>query len=307
MEKVAAHVVANAVLATMQGQNALAGAAGAATGELAGMIALDMYDRPLSELSETEKQTISTLATIAAGIAGGLAGDSTSSALAGAQGGKTTVENNNLASVLAAAEANKSGAAEKWQEQQQTAIKEACSGGTPVSCEMAMAGVGTVLSGGILPKAMVISGAISAGAVGAIDYGLTGTVDPKNVIGAYWAGTLTRYTGFKSTVLINAGNGAIVNSIDGKDPFLYGTIGGLGGAIGYGIGNKVIAPMLDDVINPTWKTLHWDDIGLGISQPSRLSPVPGIVGTAGGGTAGEVFNVVADPSSPVNTKSGVAK
>ncbi|MCT4716623.1 hemagglutinin repeat-containing protein [Enterobacteriaceae bacterium H18W14] len=96
MEKVAAHAVANAVMATVQGQNALAVAAGAATGELAGMIALDMYDRPLSELSETEKQTISTLATIASGIAGGLAGDSTSSALAGAQGGKTTVENNVL-------------------------------------------------------------------------------------------------------------------------------------------------------------------------------------------------------------------
>ena len=94
--KIAAHAVANAVLASMQGQNALAGAAGAAAGELAGMIALEMYKKPLSELSETEKQTISSLATIAAGIAGGLAGDSTSSALAGAQGGKTTVENNNL-------------------------------------------------------------------------------------------------------------------------------------------------------------------------------------------------------------------
>ncbi|KFB96932.1 hemolysin, partial [Trabulsiella guamensis ATCC 49490] len=96
MSKVAAHAVANAVLASMQGQNALAGAAGAATGELVGMIALEVYNKPLSELSETEKQTISALATIASGIAGGLAGDSTSSALAGAQSGKTTVDNNAL-------------------------------------------------------------------------------------------------------------------------------------------------------------------------------------------------------------------
>uniref|UniRef100_UPI0025513138 polymorphic toxin type 25 domain-containing protein n=1 Tax=Leclercia adecarboxylata TaxID=83655 RepID=UPI0025513138 len=38
----------------------------------------------------------SSLATIAAGIAGGLAGDGTAAAVAGAQSGKTTVENNSL-------------------------------------------------------------------------------------------------------------------------------------------------------------------------------------------------------------------
>ncbi|WP_310606959.1 adhesin [Buttiauxella brennerae] len=170
-----------------------------------------------------------------------------------------------------------------------------------------MAGVGTVLSGGILPEAMVISGAITAGAVGAIDYGLTGTVDPKNVIGAYWAGALTRYTGFKSTVLINAGNGAIVSSLDGKNPFLYGTIGGLGGAIGYGIGNKLIEPMLGDIISPTWKTLRWDDIGMGISQPSRLNPIPGISGTFSGGTSGEGFNVLVDPSNTIDSGEKLGK
>lgn len=216
-------------------------------------------------------------------------------------------ESNALESFLAVANKQKPGTVENYQSGTQAAIKEACSGGTPVFFEMAMAAVGTVLSGGILPEAMVISGAIGAGAVGAIDYGFTGTVDPKNVIGAYWAGALTRYTGFQSTVLINAGNGAIVNSIDGKNPFLYGTIGGLGGAIGYGIGDKVITPMLGDAINPIWKTLHWDDIGMGISQPSRLSPIPGIVGTAGGSTAGEVFNLLSDPSSTVNNKSGDTK
>ena len=52
--------------------------------------------KPVSELSETEKQTVSTLATVAAGLAGGLVGDSGASAVAGAQSGKTTVENNAL-------------------------------------------------------------------------------------------------------------------------------------------------------------------------------------------------------------------
>ncbi|NGI67689.1 VENN motif pre-toxin domain-containing protein, partial [Escherichia coli] len=93
---VAAHAVVNAALAVAQGNNALAGAAGAATGEVVGIIATQMYGKPVSELSETEKQTVSTLATVAAGLAGGLVGDSGASAVAGAQSGKTTVENNYL-------------------------------------------------------------------------------------------------------------------------------------------------------------------------------------------------------------------
>lgn len=94
--RVAAHAVVNAALAVAQGNNALAGAAGAATGEVVGMIATQMYGKPVSELSETEKQTVSTLATVAAGLAGGLVGDSGASAVAGVQSGKTTVENNAL-------------------------------------------------------------------------------------------------------------------------------------------------------------------------------------------------------------------
>ncbi|EKT3397828.1 hemagglutinin repeat-containing protein [Escherichia coli] len=93
---VTAHAVVNAALAVAQGNNALAGAAGAATGEVVGIIATQMYGKPVNELSETEKQTLSTLATVAAGLAGGLVGDSGASAVAGAQSGKTTVENNAL-------------------------------------------------------------------------------------------------------------------------------------------------------------------------------------------------------------------
>ncbi|HEM8077821.1 TPA: contact-dependent inhibition toxin CdiA [Enterobacter roggenkampii] len=307
--KAIAHAILGGVTAALQGNSAAAGAVGAASGELiATAIARQFYpDTDPSKLTEEQKQTVSTLASVSAGIAGGIAGGNTAGAATGASAGKNSAENNNLASVLAAANAVKPGTTEKWQAEQQTAIKEACSGGTPVSCQMAMAAVGTVMSGGILPEAMVISGVISAGAVGGVDYVMNGSVDPKNVIAAYWSGALTRYTGFESTVLINAGSSAIVSYLDGKNPFLYGTIGGLGGAIGYGVGNKLIEPILGDVVNPMWKSLQWEDIGYGISQPYRLSPVPGIVGAAGGGVAGEVFNVVVDPSTPANNKNGAAK
>jgi filamentous hemagglutinin len=91
-----AHAAVNAALAAAQGNNALVGAGGAVTGELMGMIAVNAYGKPVSELSETEKQTVSALATLAAGLAGGLIGNSTGDVIAGAQTGQTVVENNAL-------------------------------------------------------------------------------------------------------------------------------------------------------------------------------------------------------------------
>ncbi|HII3195037.1 contact-dependent inhibition effector 16S rRNA endonuclease [Enterobacter cloacae] len=100
--KTIAHAILGGAVAALQGNSAAAGAAGAATGELAakaiaGMLYPDVKD--LSTLSEEQKQTVSALATISAGMAGGLAGDSTASATAGAQGGKNAAENNSLALV----------------------------------------------------------------------------------------------------------------------------------------------------------------------------------------------------------------
>ncbi|AGN86993.1 hemagglutinin repeat-containing protein [Enterobacter sp. R4-368] len=93
--KVIAHAVVNAALAAASGKNAATAAAGAATGELAGIIALDAWGiKDVSKLSEEQKQTVSALATLASGLAGALVGDSGANAIAGAQAGKTTVENN---------------------------------------------------------------------------------------------------------------------------------------------------------------------------------------------------------------------
>ncbi|WP_235837654.1 VENN motif pre-toxin domain-containing protein, partial [Enterobacter quasiroggenkampii] len=63
---------------------------------LAGKIAVDGFGKQVSELSEEDKQTVSALATLASGLAGGLVGDSSANAVAAAQAGKTTVENNSL-------------------------------------------------------------------------------------------------------------------------------------------------------------------------------------------------------------------
>jgi len=101
--KIMAHAAVNATLAAAQGNNALVSASGAATAEMIGMIAVNAYGKPVSELSETEKQTVSALATLAAGLAGGLIGDSSTDTVVAAQAGKTTVENNFLSSTEARA------------------------------------------------------------------------------------------------------------------------------------------------------------------------------------------------------------
>ncbi|WP_235134388.1 hemagglutinin repeat-containing protein [Lelliottia amnigena] len=94
--KAVAHAILGGAVAALQGNNAMAGAAGAAVGEV---IASQLYPNvPKEKLTEEQKQTISTLASISAGIAGGLAGDSTLSAATGSQAGKNAVENNYLSS-----------------------------------------------------------------------------------------------------------------------------------------------------------------------------------------------------------------
>ncbi|WP_350262333.1 hemagglutinin repeat-containing protein (plasmid) [Pantoea sp. BJ2] len=93
-----AHAVAGAVLAQISGSSASAGAAGAAGGELAARtIVKVMYpDTDISSLTENQKQIVSSLSQIAAGMAGGIASNSSMGVGAGAGAGKNAVENNFL-------------------------------------------------------------------------------------------------------------------------------------------------------------------------------------------------------------------
>ncbi|MGP2488254.1 hemagglutinin repeat-containing protein [Pantoea ananatis] len=89
-----AHAVVNAALAAVQDKNIAAGAAGAVTGELTGMLASEIYGKKPYEMNDREKETVSALATLAAGLSGGLAGSGAADMVAAAQAGKVTVENN---------------------------------------------------------------------------------------------------------------------------------------------------------------------------------------------------------------------
>lgn len=94
----AAHAILGGVIAEMKGGSATAGAVGAAGGELAASaIASVLYpDKKPGELSPDEKEKVSNLATLAGGLAAGLATDSTAGGVAGAQTAKNAIENNAL-------------------------------------------------------------------------------------------------------------------------------------------------------------------------------------------------------------------
>ncbi|WJY13392.1 VENN motif pre-toxin domain-containing protein [Pectobacteriaceae bacterium CE90] len=98
-----AHALLGAALAEASGNSAAAGAAGAVSGELAARaLSKALYGgKSASELTETEKQELSTLATVAGGLAAGLVGNTGTDTVAGAQAGQNAVENNYLSATEA--------------------------------------------------------------------------------------------------------------------------------------------------------------------------------------------------------------
>ncbi|EOX7623861.1 VENN motif pre-toxin domain-containing protein, partial [Proteus mirabilis] len=96
LKRTIAHGIANAALALAKGENVAAQATGAMTGEAIGILAEYIYNKQPGELTEREKENVSAWATLASGLAGGLAGGDTQSVANAARAGKTTVENNLL-------------------------------------------------------------------------------------------------------------------------------------------------------------------------------------------------------------------
>ncbi|WP_225771985.1 hemagglutinin repeat-containing protein [Pseudomonas sp. Marseille-Q5115] len=92
--RIMAQAVLGAVVAKAQGNSPAAGAAGAGVGEL---IAAALYPNTNhQDLTEGERQIVSMLSTLAAGLVGGLVGGDAAAGIAGAQAGQIAVENNNL-------------------------------------------------------------------------------------------------------------------------------------------------------------------------------------------------------------------
>ncbi|ENW0041537.1 hemagglutinin repeat-containing protein, partial [Escherichia coli] len=295
--RVAAHAVVNAALAVAQGNNALAGAAGAATGEMMGMIATQMYGKPVSELSETEKQTVSTLATVAAGLAGGLVGDSGASAVAGAQSGKTTVENNLLggSELLQTEKAKEHGAYVLSCSDNPSG--EACKRGQAENKAYAAAlATGSVA---LLPGSAQAMWLLGAGTNAGMQYADSGEINPVNSVAAGWINVITMGQGWKGTIAWNAAGGALTNAINGDDPLTGSITNGAGAGFGYGVGNYVVKPVANTAgkwITGGWNPkfdptlLKYTEVKgqLGISKEMVPSKIPGAAGNMGASITSEM-------------------
>lgn len=108
-------------------------------------------------------------------------------------------------------------------------------------------------------------------------------------------------TGLWGTMAVNAGSGAASSYLKGDDPLKGGLISGAASGLGYGAGKLVELPF-DKVLNPMkpWKDWIWTDVGMGISKPLPINPVPGMAGNASGSAATEILN---DQAGKADAKS----
>ncbi|WP_249665970.1 hemagglutinin repeat-containing protein, partial [Enterobacter sp. 120016] len=272
-----AHAILGGAVAALQGNSAAAGAAGAATGELAAhAIASLLYPdvKDLSKLSEDQKQTVITLASISAGMAGGIAGNKTASAATGAQSGKNAAENNatslplpdGLANYMTSAGSLNNYAEDKGAsaDEKQAMLNKLAKGDLPENQQPATglvkawgAGMSTVVAPALLPGAATAGSVVASGMIGgtANVWSQLNSNDPFSVTDALIAtgvSGLTQGRGFwftEGASMAGAYAGAV---LQGKDP-LAPTIGagiGTAGGVLTGKGYEKVQEMLPQYVIP---------------------------------------------------------
>ncbi|EFK7840928.1 filamentous hemagglutinin N-terminal domain-containing protein [Escherichia coli] len=295
--KAIAHAIFGGVTAALQGNSAAVGAIGAGTGEvISSAIAKSLYpDVEPSKLTEDQKQTVSTLATLSAGMAGGIASGDVAGAAAGAGVGKNIAENN----LVGGTESEQSKAAQTHGADVLSCNDapggEACKRGEAVN--KAYAGALATGSVALLPGGAQAMWGLGAGANAGVSYLTDGTIDPTTAIIGGWVNVISAGNGVVGTVGWNATGGALGNWLEGKAPTSGALINGAGSAIGYGIGKSLswginsganwLKDGWDPKFNPTLQ--KYTDIKgeLGLSKEMTPSRIPGIAGDVSASFASE--------------------
>ncbi|EFP0792245.1 VENN motif pre-toxin domain-containing protein, partial [Escherichia coli] len=296
--KAIAHAILGGVTAALQGNSAAAGAIGAGTGEvIASAIAKSLYPGvDPSKLTEDQKQTVSTLATLSAGMAGGIASGDVAGAAAGAGAGKNVVENNLLGGSewLQTEKAREHGA--DVLSCSDNPSGEACKRGQAENKAYAAALATSSVS--LLPGSAQAMWLLGAGTNAGMQYADSGEINPVNSVAAGWINVITMGQGWKGTIAWNAAGGALTNAINGDDPLTGAITNGAGAGFGYGVGNYVVKPAANTIgkwITGGWNPkfdptlLKYTEVKgqLGLSKEMVPSKIPGAVGNAGGSLSSE--------------------
>ncbi|EJM8918577.1 contact-dependent inhibition effector tRNA nuclease [Escherichia coli] len=297
--KAIAHAILGGVTAALQGNSAAAGAIGAGTGEvIASAIAKSLYPGvDPSKLTEDQKQTVSTLATLSAGMAGGIASGDVAGAAAGAGAGKNVVENNLLGGSewLQTEKAREHGA--DVLSCSDNPSGEACKRGQAENKAYAAALATSSVS--LLPGSAQAMWLLGAGTNAGMQYADSGEINPVNSVAAGWINVITMGQGWKGTIAWNAAGGALTNAINGDDPLTGAITNGAGAGFGYGVGNYVVKPAANTIgkwITGGWNPkfdptlLKYTEVKgqLGISKEMVPSKIPGAAGNMGASITSEM-------------------
>ncbi|MFW5407389.1 VENN motif pre-toxin domain-containing protein [Pectobacterium brasiliense] len=276
-----AHAVLGGIVAEVSGNSALAGAAGAATGELAARVIADrLYPgKAISEMTESEKQTVTTLSLLAGGLAAGTVGDSTTNAVAGAQASQNAVENNlfypgavpkgvsDYGQSATSLYINTNLTYEKGNvlnpttdEQRQYAMHKLVTGTMPEGQDPVRglltawgAGMSVVVAPVFLPSMLSAGTIIGGGAISGtanVSNQLMGN-DPFSYTDALIAtgtGTVTQGRGFWFTEVVSVAGAYAGAKLQNKDPLTASIAAGIGTALGAGA-NKVVTDKLAPVVS----------------------------------------------------------
>ncbi|WP_233432883.1 adhesin [Rahnella victoriana] len=151
--------------------------------------------------------------------------------------------------------------------------------------------MGSVLAWPLLPEIAATTSLIGAGANAGVGLLVNGEVNLNDVILGYWTGALTAGTGLWGTMGMNAISGGTSSYLKGDDPLKGGAISGAASGLGYGFGKLVELPF-DRALNPMkpWKDWIWTDVGMGVSKPLPINPLPGVTGNIFGTGTTEFSN-----------------
>ncbi|HFD3890539.1 VENN motif pre-toxin domain-containing protein [Serratia nevei] len=266
-----AHAVLGAVTAQLNNQSAAAGGLGAGGGELtARYIAGQLFPGKTAEqLSESEKQQVSALSQLAAGLAGGLATGDTAGAVTGGQAGKNAVENNHLSLPNGLMDAGRAtstlskfmtehGATPEEVTQAQSGLAKGLGTGAPQPATelvkkwaLLMSTAATMGTG----SAVGVGAAATGGAIGGaanVSTQLTVNGDKPfsytDALIAIGTGALTQGKGPLLTGGVSVGGAYVGSTIKGEDPTNAMIGAGVGSAAGIGAG-KVVTDKLKPIIS----------------------------------------------------------
>ncbi|MEG9498218.1 hemagglutinin repeat-containing protein [Mannheimia indoligenes] len=286
-----AHAIWGAVEAYTQGGKAGTGAVAAVTGEVgANIIAQNLFGKESENLTEAEKRTVSELSQIAAGLAGGMTGDTTASFISGAEIGKRAVENNHFGddihpstdrkqTIEVMAKAMFKGdlqAAEEYYDKHQEEI-------TKYQLQEYLAIVLTKGIPQIATQSTIVSGALGGGSetIGQLidNKGDISQIDGVKIGMSTVTSIMTKDMGIGKTVLANSGVEILDSYRTGEDPLIKGISSAIVTTVG-GIAGKGVEIPLNNKINPNWKNYtalesSFSNAVSGFYTPSSIPSVSG--------------------------------